>query len=110
MMTTIQNPKERPSDALRHHYHEAMAIIGHYPVKHAGVFGSTAHNEDVVGSDLDLLIEPASNLTMLHIGGLKMKLEGLLHVPVDVLTIDAVHQSFRDRVVQEEVSIESFGN
>jgi len=111
-MTTIQNPQERPSDALRDHYHEVMDIIRLYPVSQVGVFGSTSHNDDVVGSDLDLLIkpDPILNLTMFHIGGLKMKLETLLNVPVDVLTIDAIHKSFRDRVIQEEVSIESFGD
>gem|GEM_PF-4501557 len=58
-----------------------------YPVKHVSVFGSTARNDDVVSSDL-LNQKTEPNLTMFHIGGLKIKLEQLLHVPVDVLTID----------------------
>jgi predicted nucleotidyltransferase len=54
------------------------------------VFGSVALNEDHAGSDLDLLIDPTSDTTLMDIGAMRAELKALLGVPVDIFTSPCV--------------------
>lgn len=69
--------------------------------RNARVFGSVVHGDDVEGSDLDLLIDPTPETTLLDIGAIRHELHELLGVPVDVLTPKALPDSFRQRVLSE---------
>src|SRR5205809_1051216 len=64
------------------------------------VFGSIVRGENRSDSDLDLLVEFAPGRTLFDLVGLKLDLEDLLHVDVDVVTPNSLRY-IRDRVLTE---------
>ena len=71
----------------------------------ARVFGSVLHGDDTEQSDLDVLIDPTAETSLFDIGAIRYKLRQLLGVRVDVLTPDALPESFRALVLAEVVPI-----
>jgi uncharacterized protein len=69
------------------------------------VFGSSVRGDDSEGSDLDLLVDPTPETTLLDLARIQLRLEALLGVPVDVLTPKALPETFRARVVAESVPV-----
>jgi hypothetical protein len=59
------------------------------------------HGSDTDGSDLDLLVDPTPETTLLDIARVQNQLQKLLGVPVDVLTPKALPETFRARVIAE---------
>jgi predicted nucleotidyltransferase len=57
--------------------------------------------EDTDESDLDILVDPTSETTLMDIGAIRYELRNLLGVPVDVLTPKALPLKFRDLVIKE---------
>ena len=74
------------SVALRDPVDQVRSIIGRYPVKNARFFGSTSRRDDREGGDLDILVEPTEVTTLFDLAGLKLELEALLGVRVDIAT------------------------
>ncbi len=58
------------------------------------MFGSVLRGDDTDGSDLDLLIEPTPETTLMDIGAIRYELRKLLGIPVDVLTPKALPEQF----------------
>jgi predicted nucleotidyltransferase len=69
------------------------------------VFGSVARGEAQEGSDLDLLVVFEEGRTLLDHARLKLALEGLLGVPVDVVSEGALAPRLRERVLREAVPL-----
>ena len=69
------------------------------------VFGSVLSGADTEGSDLDLLVEPTAETSLLDIARIQNRLQKLLGVPVDVLTPKALPERFRARVLAEAVPL-----
>lgn len=65
------------------------------------MFGSVVHGDDTDGSDLDLLIDPRPDTSLLDIAQIQVELEAQLGVPIDVLTPSALPMKFRDQVLRE---------
>lgn len=91
----------RPSVAVRENAARIRAIIARYPVRNARVFGSTARGDDLDGSDLDLLVEPTDRTTLYDLAGLKLELEALLSVGVDIATPRALRQGLAGRIADD---------
>jgi uncharacterized protein len=95
----------KPSEALRVHRAEIREIVASHHATNVRVFGSSARDEDEEGSDLDLLVDPTPETTLLDLAQIQLRLETLLGVPVDVLTPKALPETFRARVVAESVPV-----
>ena len=91
----------RPSAALQVHREAIRAIALSHRVTNVRVFGSVVHGVDTETSDLDLLVEPTSDTTMMDIAKIQLELAQLLKVAVDVLTPKALPIKFRDQVLAE---------
>jgi predicted nucleotidyltransferase len=65
------------------------------------VFGSALHGDDTAESDLDLLVDPTAQTTLMDIGAIRFELKQLLGVNVDVLTPNGLPASFREQVLRE---------
>jgi uncharacterized protein len=91
----------RPSQALDLHRARIRQIALSHRVQDIRVFGSTVRGEDVEGSDLDLLVEPTSETTLLDIGAIRFELKQLLGLDIDVLTPNALPDKVRARVLSE---------
>ena len=91
----------RPSTALQAHREAIRNIALRHRVTHVRVFGSVVHGDDTEDSDLDLLVEPTSETTLMDIAKIQLELVQLLKVAVDVLTPGALPIKFRDQVIAE---------
>ncbi|MBP9686145.1 MAG: nucleotidyltransferase domain-containing protein [Rhodoferax sp.] len=74
-------------------------------VTNVRVFGSVVHGDDTDDSDLDLLVEPTSETTMMDIGAIRYELNQLLGIPVDVLTPRALPDHFKSVVLSEAMPV-----
>ncbi len=95
----------RPSEALSHHRTRIREIALSHRVSGVRVFGSVLHGDDVEGSDLDLLVEPTAQTTLMDIGAIRFELKQLLGMDVDVLTPNSLPASFRDQVLREALAV-----
>ncbi len=95
----------RPSEALQLHRKEIRQIVAQHHARNPRVFGSVLHGTDVDGSDLDLLIEPTPETTLMDIGAIRYELRELLGVSVDVLTPRALPNRFKERVLSEAAPV-----
>ena len=75
----------RPSLALETHREAIRAIALSHRVTNVRVFGSVVHGDDTEDSDLDLLVEPSKETTMMDIGAIQYELKELLGISVDVM-------------------------
>jgi predicted nucleotidyltransferase len=95
----------RPSLALNTHREAIRAIALRHRVTTVRVFGSVVHGDDTDDSDLDLLVEPTSETTMMDIGAIRYELNQLLGIPVDVLTPRALPDHFKSIVLSEAMPV-----
>ncbi len=91
----------RPSIALQTHRDAIRTIALSHRVTNVRVFGSVVHGDDTEGSDLDILVEPTAETTMMDIAKIQLELARLLPVTVDVLTPRGLPTKFRDQVIAE---------
>ena len=95
----------KPSDALRINREEIRRVVNAHRASNVRVFGSAAHGDDTDNSDLDILVDPTAETTLLDIGAIRHELSELLGVPVDVVTPMSLPDKFRDSVLAEAVPI-----
>lgn len=95
----------RPSTALNAHREAIRAIALRHRVTNVRVFGSVVHGDDVEGSDLDILVEPTAETTMMDIAKIQLELGQLLSVAVDVLTPRGLPAKFRSQVIAEALPL-----
>ena len=95
----------RPSEALSLHRTRIREIALSHHVSGVRVFGSALHGDDTAGSDLDLLVEPTAQTTLMDIGAIRFELKQLLGMDVDVLTPNSLPASFREQVLREAVAV-----
>jgi uncharacterized protein len=95
----------RPSIVLNLYREDIRRIVNQHHAKNPRVFGSVLHGDDTAESDLDLLVEPTSETTLLDIAKIQNRLQSLLGVTVDVLTPKALPEKFRSSVLLEAIAI-----
>jgi predicted nucleotidyltransferase len=91
----------RPSLALQTHREAIRTIALSHRVTNVRVFGSVLTGDDTDDSDLDILVEPTSETTMMDIGAIQYELKQLLGIAVDVLTPNALPDKFRNQVIEQ---------
>lgn len=95
----------KPSTALNANRAAIRQIVSTHRANNARVFGSVVRGEDTEQSDLDILVDPTSETTLMDIAGIQVELEGLLGVTVDVLTPKALPEKFRSSVLAEALPV-----
>ncbi|HKC74979.1 MAG TPA: nucleotidyltransferase family protein [Chloroflexota bacterium] len=95
----------RPSEALEAHRAALRAMATRHRVQNMRVFGSVLNAGDTERSDLDLLVDPTPQTTLMDIAALQVEAEHMLGVRVDVLTPQSLPAAFRERVVREAVPV-----
>lgn len=95
----------KPSLILASHRDAIRRVVAAHRASNPRVFGSVARGGDSEDSDLDLLIDPTPETTLLDIGAIRHELLQLLGVPVDVLTPKALPEKFRDSVLAEATPV-----
>ncbi len=95
----------RPTEALANYRASIRQIVAAHRAQNARVFGSVLDGQDTEGSDLDVLIDPRPETTLFDIGAIRCELTALLGVPVDVLTPNALPETFRANVLLQAIPI-----
>ena len=98
-------PLMRPSEALTLHREQIREIALRHRVTGVRVFGSALQGDDTAESDLDLLVEPTAQTTLMDIGAIRFELKQLLGMDVDVLTPNGLPARFREQVLREAVAL-----
>lgn len=95
----------RPSEALDSNRAAIRRVVESHRARNARVFGSVLYGQDRDDSDLDILIDPTSETTLMDVAAIQVELEHLLGVSVDVLTPRALPETFRNRVLSEAIPV-----
>jgi predicted nucleotidyltransferase len=95
----------RPSEALADHREDIRRVVEAHRACNPRVFGSVIHGDDAEDSDLDILIDPTPETTLLDIGAMRHELLQILGVSVDILTPKALPEEFRAAVIAEAVPL-----
>ena len=91
----------RPSEALAAHRAEILAIAAARGAGNVRVFGSVARGQDLEGSDLDLLVDLTSGMSLYAYLRLQLDIEDALGVKVDLCTEDEIDPRLKARVLAE---------
>ena len=95
----------KPSQALASNREAVRRVVESHHALNARVFGSALHGNDTEDSDLDILVDPTPETTLLDIGAIRHELMHLLGVPVDVLTPKAIPEKFRAAILAEAAPV-----
>jgi hypothetical protein len=95
----------KPSQALQLNRAAIRNVVLAHRALNARVFGSVLHGLDTEQSDLDIIIDPTSQTTLMDVAAIQVKLERLLGVSVDVLTPKALPEKFRHIILAEAVPV-----
>ena len=95
----------KPSTAPLIHRDAIRRIVEAHRAGNARVFGSVVHGDDTEESDLDILVDPTPQTSLMDIAVIQVELERLLGVTVDVLTPNALPLKFRGSVLAEALPV-----
>jgi len=82
-----------------------LPILKKYGVTRAGIFGSVVRGEAREESDIDILVEIESRMSLLDFVGLKLELEEALGKPVDLGEYSEIKPIIKEQILEEEVPI-----
>lgn len=91
----------KPSELLNQNREAVRAIARRHRMADVLVFGSVLTGRDTEASDLDLLVQPTAETSMMDIGAVQFEVSELLGIDVDVVTPAALPESFRQQVLQQ---------
>lgn len=81
---------------------KVVPILKQYDVKRAAFFGSFVRGQEKKSSDLDILVEFKGEKSLLDLARIKIRLEELLEMKVDILTYNSLHPLLKDKILSEE--------
>jgi predicted nucleotidyltransferase len=91
----------RPSEAVFRYREQLLDIARRHGVSNVRVFGSVARGEDGADSDVDLLVDPSIDTTLLDLARIKLEAEDLTGLPFDVRTPLSLSKRFRSQVLRD---------
>ncbi|MES1243246.1 MAG: nucleotidyltransferase family protein [Acidobacteriota bacterium] len=92
-------------ELLRHRKREILAIAATHGASNIRVFGSVARGEAGPDSDVDLLVDLEHGRSLLDHAALKVELEQLLKLPVEVATERGLKPTIREHILREAVPL-----
>lgn len=95
----------KPSEALASNRAAIRRVVASHRASNVRVFGSVLRGQDTSSSDLDILIDPTPETTLMDVAAIQVELQRLLGVSVDVLTPNALPDKFRSAVLAEAVPV-----
>jgi len=96
---------QRPSAALIAGRSAVQRVLTQNGLKNPRIFGSVARGDDTEASDLDLLVDARRGTSLLDLVKAKHAIEDALRVPVDLVTLEDLPESFRAPALAEAVPL-----
>lgn len=94
-----------PSIRVRQHRDTIRALVSQFHGLDPRIAGSVARGEDQPGSDVDILVDFTDEATLLDEVGLRLALQDLLRVEVDVIAADSLQGDVRQRILGEAIAV-----
>ena len=79
--------------------------FGSQPVRKAYLFGSQARSEATSESDIDILVELESSVSLFDFVRMKLQLEDILHMPVDLVSTNGLSPYIKPYIDQDKLLI-----
>jgi uncharacterized protein len=95
----------RPSEVLPRHRDAIRRMVLDSGMANPRLFGSIVHGDDGEDSDLDLLVDPSPETSLLDLAKLQIELEAAVGIKVDVRTPKFLPETFRDKVLAEAIPV-----
>jgi predicted nucleotidyltransferase len=95
----------RPSEILPKHRDAIRRMVLDSGMANPRLFGSVVHGDDADGSDLDLLVDPSPETSLLDLAKLQLELEAKVGIKVDIRTPRFLPATFREKVLAEAVPV-----
>jgi len=80
-------------------------ILQRYGIEKAAIFGSLAKGKAKINSDVDILVEIKSDMSLLDFIGIKIELEEALKMKVDLVEYDTIKPTIKEKILAEQVVI-----
>jgi predicted nucleotidyltransferase/predicted XRE-type DNA-binding protein len=84
---------------------EVLTVLKRYGATNPRVFGSVARGTDRPGSDIDLLVDLPSDLSLFALARLERDLSGILDAPVDVVAASTLRDLVAESARQDAVPL-----
>ena len=82
-----------------------VPILKQHGIKRAAIFGSFVKGEAKSGSDVDVLVEIESDMSLLDFVGIRLELEEALNRKVDLVEYETIKPLIREKILGEQVVI-----
>ena len=82
-----------------------VKILRNRGIKKAGIFGSFVRGEQKKSSDIDIVIEPTDDMSLLGFVDVKFELEDKTGRKVDISTYKSLHPLLRKKILEEEIKV-----
>jgi predicted nucleotidyltransferase len=92
-------------DSIQEIKEKITPILQQYGITKAAIFGSLAKGEAKTSSDVDILVEIKNNISLLDFIGIKIELEEVLKMRVDLVEYDTIKPIIKERILAEQVVI-----
>lgn len=92
-------------DELRRHRQPILALAERHGLANVRVFGSVARGEADADSDLDLLVDPGPQVSLLTLTAFALEVEALLSVFTQVVTPGGLRARAQDRILTEALPV-----
>lgn len=99
----IKSKKE--TESLRKIKQKIIKILKKNKIKKAGIFGSYVRGKQKKKSDIDILILPPKNMSLLGFVHVKNELENKLGIKIDLVSYRGIHPLLKKQILDEEVKI-----
>jgi uncharacterized protein len=100
--------KERKSSKLKgiaEIQNAIQSVFGKYPIKRASLFGSYARQEARIDSDIDILVEFSSTISLIQFVTIQLELEDTLGKKVDLVEFSALKPQLKANILKEQMVI-----
>jgi hypothetical protein len=87
---------------VEHIKRKILPILRRYGVKRIGLFGSCVRGEMTPDSDIDILVEIDSDISLLDFVGIKLELEEALNRKVDLVEYSTIKPLLRESILSQQ--------
>ncbi|HVZ84793.1 MAG TPA: nucleotidyltransferase family protein [Terracidiphilus sp.] len=95
----------RPSDLLPQHRDAIRRMVLQSGMANPRLFGSVVHGSDTDASDLDILVDPSPQTSLLDLAKLQSAIESTVGVKIDLRTPGFFPEPLRQKVLSEAVPV-----
>ena len=88
-------------EMLKKHKAEILAIAAKHGASNVRIFGSVIRGEDTEESDVDMLVDMASDRSLFDLVGFQQEIETLVDRKADVLTENGLNRYLKDLILAE---------